>query len=115
MKKKLTTLKEYVGRMKESQDTIYYACGESVAKIELLPQVESVVDKGYEVLYFTENVDEFAIKMLNEFEGKKFANICTDSIELDSEEEKEELKRRTRTARKCLNSSRRASATAFPR
>ena len=101
--KKLTTLKEYVGRMKESQDTIYYACGESVAKIELLPQVESVIDKGYEVLYFTENVDEFAIKMLNEFEGKKFANICTDSIELDSEEEKEELKKKNEEGKEMLD------------
>lgn len=101
--KKLTTLKEYVGRMKESQDTIYYACGESVAKIELLPQVESVIDKGYEVLYFTENVDEFAIKMLNEFEGKKLANICTDSIELDSEEEKEELKKKNEEGKEMLD------------
>ena len=101
--KKLTTLKEYVGRMKESQDTIYYACGESVAKIELLPQVESVIDKGYEVLYFTENVDEFAIKMLNEFEGKKFANICTDSIEFDSEEEKEELKKKNEEGKEMLD------------
>ena len=101
--KKLTTLKEYVGRMKESQDTIYYACGESVAKIELLPQVESVIDKGYEVLYFTENVDEFAIKMLNEFEEKKFANICTDSIELDSEEEKEELKKKNEEGKEMLD------------
>lgn len=100
--KKLTTLKEYVGRMKESQDTIYYACGESAAKIELLPQVEAVVDKGYEVLYFTENVDEFAIKMLNEFEGKKFANICTDNVELDSEEEKEELKKRNEDGKEML-------------
>lgn len=100
--KKLTTLKEYVGRMKESQDTIYYACGESAAKIELLPQVEAVVDKGYEVLYFTENVDEFAIKMLNEFEGKKFANICTDNVELDTEEEKEELKKRNEDGKEML-------------
>lgn len=100
--KKLTTLKEYVGRMKESQDTIYYACGESVAKIELLPQVEAVVDKGYEVLYFTENVDEFAIKMLNEFEGKKFANICTDNVELDTEEEKEELKKKNEDGKEML-------------
>lgn len=101
--KKLTTLKEYVGRMKESQDAIYYACGESVAKIELLPQVEAVTDKGYEVLYFTENVDEFAIKMLNEFEGKKFANICTDNIELDTEEEKEELKKKNEDSKEMLD------------
>ena len=101
--KKLTTLKEYVGRMKESQDAIYYACGESVAKIELLPQVEAVTDKGYEVLYFTENVDEFAIKVLNEFEGKKFTNICTDSIELDTEEEKEELKKKNEDSKEMLD------------
>ena len=101
--KKLTTLKEYVGRMKESQDAIYYACGESVAKIELIPQVEAVTDKGYEVLYFTENVDEFAIKMINEFEGKKFANICTDSIELDTEEEKEELKKKNEDSKEMLD------------
>ena len=100
--KKLTTLKEYVGRMKESQDTIYYACGESVAKIDLLPQVEAIKDKGFEILYFTENVDEFAIKMLNEFDGKKFANICTDGIDLDTEEEKEELKEKNENEKDML-------------
>ncbi len=101
--KKLTTLKEYVGRMKESQDTIYYACGESVAKIDLLPQVEAVKDKGFEILYFTQNVDEFAIKMLNEFDGKKFANICTDGIDLDTDEEKEELKEKNDTGKEMLD------------
>lgn len=89
--KKLTTLKEYVERMKESQDTIYYACGETVDKIDLLPQSEAVKEKGFEILYFTENVDEFAIQMLREFEGKKFANICTDNIDLGTDEEKEAL------------------------
>lgn len=97
--KKLTTLKEYVERMKASQDTIYYACGESVDKIDLLPQSEAVKEKGFEILYFTENVDEFAIQMLREFEGKKFANICTDNIELDTEEEKEELKEKNESGK----------------
>lgn len=97
--KKLTTLKEYVERMKESQDTIYYACGESVDKIDLLPQSEAVKEKGFEILYYTENVDEFAIQMLREFEGKKFANICTDNIELDTEEEKEELKEKNESGK----------------
>jgi molecular chaperone HtpG len=101
--KKLTTLKEYVERMKESQDTIYYACGESVDKIDMLPQTESVKAKGYEILYFTENVDEFAIQVLREFEGKKFANICTDNIELDTEEEKEELKEKNETGKDMLS------------
>jgi molecular chaperone HtpG len=100
--KKLTTLKSYVGRMKESQDTIYYACGETVDKIDLLPQAEAVKEKGYEILYFTENVDEFAIQVLREFEGKKFANICTDNIELDTEEEKAELKEKNESGKELL-------------
>ncbi|MBP9988381.1 MAG: molecular chaperone HtpG, partial [Ruminococcus sp.] len=101
--KKLTTLKEYKDRMKESQDTIYYACGESVAKIDLMPQVDAVKDKGFEILYFTENVDEFAIQVLREYDGKKFANICTDNIELDSEEEKEELKEKNESGKELLD------------
>ena len=100
--KKLTTLKEYVDRMKESQDTIYYACGESVDKIDMLPQSEAVKEKGFEILYFTENVDEFAIQMLREFEGKKFANICTDNIELDTDEEKAELKEKNDSGKDML-------------
>ena len=101
--KKLTTLKEYVGGMKESQDTIYYACGESVDKIDLLPQSDAVKEKGFEILYFTEDVDEFAIQMLREFDGKKFANICTDNIELDTEEEKEELKEKNESGKDLLD------------
>ncbi len=100
--KKLTTLKEYVGRIKESQDTIYYACGESVDKIDMLPQSESVKEKGYEILYFTENVDEFAIQILREFDGKKFANICTDNIELDTEDEKKELEEKNESGKDLL-------------
>ncbi len=100
--KKLTTLKEYVGRMKESQDTIYYACGESVDKIDMLPQSEAVKEKGYEILYFTENVDEFAIQILREFDGKKFANICTDNIELDTEDEKKELEEKNESGKDLL-------------
>jgi len=100
--KKLTTLKEYVERMKESQDTIYYACGDSVDKIDMLPQSEAVKEKGFEILYLTENVDEFAVQMLREFEGKKFANICTDNIELDTEEEKAELKEKNESGKDML-------------
>ncbi len=89
--KKYVTLKKYVERMKEGQDTIYYACGETDEKIEMLPQTDAVKDKGYEILYLTENVDEFALKMLGEYDGKKFMNICDDNLNLDSEEEKKEL------------------------
>ena len=91
--KKNVTLSEYVSRMKEGQDTIYYACGESVDKIDMLPQVDGIKDKGYEILYFTENVDEFVIQVLQEYEEKKFANVCADNIDLETTEEKEELEK----------------------
>ena len=89
--KKLVNLSEYVSRMKDGQDKIFYACGESVDKIDLLPQVENVKDKGYEVLYLTEYVDEFAIQMLMDYEGKKFANVSSEALDLDTEDEKKEL------------------------
>ena len=79
--------------MKEGQDTIYYACGESIDKIDMLPQVDSVKDKGYEILYLTENVDEFVMQTLQEYEGKKFGNVCADSLDLETTEEKEELEK----------------------
>ena len=91
--KKLVTLKEYVERMKEGQDSIYYACGESIDKIALLPQVEGVVEKGFEVLYCAENIDEFVMQTLMEYEGKKFKNVCTENIDLESEEEKKALEK----------------------
>ena len=91
--KKIVTLSEYVLRMKEGQETIYYACGESIDKIDMLPQVDSVKDKGYEILYLTENVDEFVMQTLQEYEGKKFGNVCADSLDLETTEEKEELEK----------------------
>ena len=90
--KKLITLKEYISHMKEGQDKIYYACGETVDKIDMLPQVEQIKDKGYEVLYLTEYVDEFVMQVLNEYEGKKFTNASSGELDLDTEEEKKELK-----------------------
>ncbi len=91
--KKPVSLKEYVSRMTEEQKTIYYACGETVDKIELLPQTDAVKAKGFEVLYLTDDVDEFALKMLFEYDGKSFTNICAGNLDLDSESEKEELKK----------------------
>lgn len=90
---KLVTLDEYVDRMKEGQDKIYYACGETVDKIELLPQVEAVKEKGYEILYLTENIDEFVVQVLMEHKEKKFINVCTNDVDLDTDEEKEALKK----------------------
>lgn len=88
--KKLTTLKEYTERMKEGQESIYYACGESVDKIDMMPQVESVKDK-YEVLYLTEYVDEFTIITLAEYEGKKFVNVSSENTDISTEEEKKHI------------------------
>lgn len=90
---KLVTLDEYVDRMKEGQDKIYYACGETFDKIELLPQVEAVKEKGYEILYLTENIDEFVVQVLMEHKEKKFINVCANDVDLDTDEEKEALKK----------------------
>lgn len=97
-----TTLKEYVERMADSQDTIYYACGDSAEKIALLPQCEGVKSKGYEILYFTDEVDEFAIQMLMDYDGKKFANICKDDLDLSTDAEKEALSKKNEDAKELL-------------
>jgi len=89
--KSLVSLKEYVGRLKDRQEKIYYACGETIEKIEMLPQTESVKDKGYEILYLTEYVDEFTVKMLHEYDGKEFQNICDEKLDLNTEDEKNAL------------------------
>lgn len=86
--KKNVTLSEYVDRMKEDQKEIYYACGESVEKIDRLPQTELLKDKGYEILYFTEDVDEFAIKVLGKFKDKEFKSVSSADIDINDEESK---------------------------
>lgn len=88
---KLVTLSEYVDRMKEDQKTIYYACGETVDKIDMLPQSEAVKGKGYEILYLTDDVDEFALQMLVQYKEKTFTNICAGNLDLDNEDEKEAI------------------------
>ena len=88
---KLTSLAEYVSRMKEEQKYIYYACGETPEKAAALPQTEAVADKGYEILYLTQDVDEFALKMLHQFEEKEFRSVSSDDLGFDTpEEEKSE-------------------------
>ncbi|MEW4279262.1 molecular chaperone HtpG [Priestia megaterium] len=85
--KKLVTLDEYVSRMPEDQKYIYYASGESYNRIEKLPQAELVADKGYEILYFTEDIDEFAIKMLMTYEEKEFKSVSSSDLGIEAEEE----------------------------
>ena len=101
---KYITLKEYVSSMKDDEENIYYACGETIDKINMLPQVEKVKDKGYNILYLTEYVDEFAIKSLMEYEGKKFVNVSEENLDLDTEEEKEEIKKINDENKEMLNS-----------
>lgn len=87
---KLVTLDEYVSRMKDDQKYIYYATGESNERIAKLPQTEIVAEKGYEILYFTEDVDEFAIKMLMNYKDKEFRNVSSGDLGLETDEEKKE-------------------------
>lgn len=89
--KKMVTLDEYVERMPEDQKFIYYATGESYDRIEKLPQTELVADKGYEILYFTEDIDEFAIRMLMKYKEKEFKSVSSNDLGLETEEEKKEV------------------------
>lgn len=89
---KLVTLDEYVTAMPEEQKFIYYATGESVARIEQLPQTELVKDKGFEILYLTDNVDEFALKMLMNYKEKEFKNVSSDDLGIENTEKQEEVK-----------------------
>ena len=93
-KEKYTTLDEYISRMKEDQKSIYYATGESIEKIEKMPQIEFLLDKGYEVLYFTDEVDEFSIQSLNTYKDKSFKSISSSDIDVDynSKENEEKAK-----------------------
>jgi molecular chaperone HtpG len=83
---KLVTLDEYISRMPEDQKYIYYAAGESISRIEKLPQTELVADKGYEILYFTEDIDEFAIKMLLNYKEKEFKSVSSSDLGIEVEE-----------------------------
>jgi molecular chaperone HtpG len=83
--KKLVSLDEYVSRMKEDQKHIYYATGESIEKIEKLPQTEMIKDKGFEILYFTDDIDEFAIKMLMNYKDKEFKSVSSGDLDFDTD------------------------------
>lgn len=87
------TLEEYVSRMKDEQKYIYFASGSSIARIEALPQTEMVRDKGYEILYFTDHVDEFTMQMMHDFNGKEFKSVSADDLGLETDAEKEEIKK----------------------
>ena len=92
--KKMITLNEYLEAMKEDQKEIYFASGESVEKIDHLPTVEMVKDKGYDILYLTDNVDEFCLQMLRDYKEKPFKNINHGDLDIESDEEKKELEKK---------------------
>lgn len=107
-KEKLVTLKEYVENVQEGQDAIYYACGESYEKISSLPQIEKAKDKGFEILYFKDGVDEFVAKILMDYEGKKFVSVSEADFSLDSDEEKKEIEKATEENKDLLEEIKKA-------
>ena len=100
---KYVSLKEYVERMKEGQEDIYYASGESIEKIKKLPQMEKVLDKGFEVLYLTDNIDEFMLSVIGNYAGKNFKSISKGDLDLDSEEEKKEVEEKAASNKDLLD------------
>ena len=101
--KKYVTLKEYTDGMTSEQKYIYYACGESIDRIDMLPQIDAVKEKGYEVLYLTDDVDEFALKTLGKYADKEFKNITAEALDISSEEEKEAVKSENESSAELLD------------
>lgn len=89
---KYISLKEYIESMDGEQKNIYYACGESTDNAKMLPQTDAVLSKGYDVLLFTDEVDEFTISMLREYDGKQFMNVCAENLDISTDEEKNAIK-----------------------
>ena len=90
---KYVSLKQYTESMIEEQKNIYYACAESVDNAKMLPQTDAVIKKGYEVLFFTEEVDEFVISMMRDYDGKEFINVCAENLDISTDEEKQAIKK----------------------
>ncbi|MCL2633806.1 MAG: molecular chaperone HtpG [Oscillospiraceae bacterium] len=99
---KQTTLDEYVTRMKEGQEEIYYAAGETITRIDTLPQVETLKDKGYEILYLIENVDEFCLQMLGLYKDKQFKSVQSADVDVSDDDEKAEIKKANEDAKDLL-------------
>lgn len=105
---KMLSLAEYTEQMKEEQKYIYYACGETKAKIELLPQMERLRDKGYQVLCLTDSIDEFCMKMMHDYQGKEFKSISDDDLDLETQDEKEEIETLTKEYQSVLDTMKQA-------
>lgn len=105
---KMISLEEYVAQMPEDQKYIYYACGETQAKIKLLPQMERLHEKGYEVLCLTDSIDEFCMKIMREYKGKEFKSISDDDLDLQTQDEKDEIETLTREYQSVLDDMKQA-------
>jgi molecular chaperone HtpG len=101
--KKLVTLDEYVARMKSAQKYIYFASGESTARLSALPQAERLIERGYEVLYMTDSVDEFAVRMMHDYAEKEFKSITEADLGIDSEQEREDIAQKNEQFRAVLD------------
>ena len=99
---KLVSLKDYVSRMKDDQKYIYYACGETVDKIKMLPVMETLSDKGYEVLCMDDSIDEFCTKMIAKYDDKEFKSVLDADLGLETEDEKEEIKKQSEDNKELL-------------
>jgi len=100
---KLVTLKEYAEAMPEEQKHIYFAAGESRSRLAALPQAEPVREKGYDILYFTEDVDEFVAQTLRNYQEKEFKNVAADDLDLQTEEEKKQVEQAQETEKTVLD------------
>lgn len=103
LKNKSITLKEYVDGMKEGQEAIYYCCGESIDKIDMLPVVESIKEKNYEILYCTDYMDEFVLQTIGEYDSKKLVNIAKENVDLSDEEEKKQIEEKNKDSKDMLD------------
>ena len=101
--RKYISLKQYVEGMREDQTAIYYACGESLDKIEMLPKVEAVKERGYEILYLTDDVDEFALRVLESYGGREFKNVNAEATTIESDDEKAEIEKKNTDASEMLS------------
>ena len=109
--KKYVSLKEYVEAMTDEQTAIYYAPGESIERIEMLPQVDAVKEKGFEILYLTDEVDEFALKMLAKYKDKEFKNVTSEAPDLSTDEQKAEIKEKNESLEDMLGAMKDAIGT----
>ena len=111
-KEKLITLEEYVNGMQEGQEYIYFVSGDSNEKINQLPIVKTVKAKGYDIIYLSDNVDEFVLQVLNTYQDKKFKNITQGDLDLESEDEKKEREAKAEASKALLNDVKEALAGA---